>query len=190
MILIEIVIKKFILPSLNMNNKLIQLIMLLLVLNAFSGCSNHTENQLKDSSELNVNIDSKSNNTNEPLPDESETAANWSNPFLNPFGQNVVNYIRAFYLSGQFELISNFLIGHEKLSAQEFNAVINGAKWGYQLTATNMKWSSDSTFVITCKTIKNNTEGMEEYCGVVKNDTAKLIFYPENIENPFIYNKK
>lgn len=170
-------------------NKLILSIILLLSLISATGCDGQTEKHLRDSSALNIKDDSISNELTEPFSDQLKTRADWSNPFLNPFGQNIVKFIRAYYITGQFNKMRYFLIGHNKLSQQQFNSIVSGSSWGYQLSATNLKWSYDSSFIITCKSIKNNTEGMEEYFGVLQNDTAKLMFYPENAENPFVHIK-
>ena len=37
-------------------------------------------------------------------------SANWSNPAMGPFGASVVNYIRAYYLVGEWSTIKKFLI--------------------------------------------------------------------------------
>jgi hypothetical protein len=171
-------------------NKLILSIILLLFLISATGCDGQTEKHLRDSSALNIKDDSISNELKEPFSDQIKTRAEWGNPFLNPFGQNIVKFVRAYYITGQFDKMRYFLIGHENLSIKEFDSILARSKWGYQLSATNLKWGNDRNFTITCKTNKNNTEGIEEYYGIIQNDTAKLMFYPENASNPFLNNTR
>ncbi|MGC6414899.1 MAG: OmpA family protein [Bacteroidia bacterium] len=120
----------------------------------------------------------------------NEFKANWRNPYMNPYGASVVNYVRAFFLTGQFEKMRPFLIGGNCFSEEEFAFSMNKSIWGYEIDVTNLKWSKDSVFILTCITMKNNTKGIEEYSGKIINDTAKLFYKPYQKGNPFLYNYK
>lgn len=127
-------------------------------------------------------------NEDESLEQESHTPKlNWRNPFMNPFGASVVNYLRAYYLTGQFEVMRKFLIGVDCYSQEEFAYKMSSTTWGYGLKATNLKWIRDSVFVLTCNSDINNTKGMEEYAGRIINDTAKIFFFSNHMSNPFVF---
>ncbi len=111
----------------------------------------------------------------------------WRNPFMNPFGTSVIRYIRAYYLTGQFEIMRKFLIGIECYSEEELAYRMSLTNWGYKIDATNLKWTSDSVFILTCNTEINSTQGMEEYAGKIINDTAKIFYFAYNEKNPFVY---
>jgi len=115
---------------------------------------------------------------------------NWSNPFMGPFGIPIINVIRTYFLVGEFDMVKNFIVNSDCLDENEFKYLLRNSSWGYELDATNIKWQNDSTFLITAKSNINKTIGMEQYLGKVVNDTAKIFLFPQNKENPFVYDRK
>lgn len=105
--------------------------------------------------------------------------ADWKNPAILPLGASLGNTLRAYYLVGQFDKMLDFLIVPDCLTKDESISLLMKFNWGYEIKLTNVKWNPDSTFVITYKTNLNNTVGIEEYYGMILNDTAKIFFYPE-----------
>ena len=105
-----------------------------------------------------------------------EEIPNWSNPVLGAFGTSLGNTIRAYYLAGDFATVKRFTITEEPMSLEEFSTILRASDWGYEIKLTNLHWEADSTFILTYRTKKENTTGMEQYHGKVVNDTAKLYF--------------
>jgi outer membrane protein OmpA-like peptidoglycan-associated protein len=117
---------------------------------------------------------------------EATIKADWRNPFMNPMGANIARVIRGFYLVGEFDKMLQFVVVPGCFEKEEMLHVLRKSKWGYDIKATNLKWQADSTFILTIKTSKQQTTGMEQYIGKIVNDTAKLILFPEK-ESLFPY---
>ena len=114
-----------------------------------------------------------------------EEKPNWSNPVLGGYGTSLGNTIRAYYLAGDFATVKRFTITEEPMSLEEFSNLMRSSNWGYEIKLTNLQWEDDSTFILTYKTKKENTTGMEQYHGMVVNDTAKLFVNLKKTENPY-----
>jgi outer membrane protein OmpA-like peptidoglycan-associated protein len=112
--------------------------------------------------------------------------ANWRNPFMNPIGGNIARVVRGYYLVGDFDKMLHFVIVPGCYEPEELKHVLRKSKWGYEIKATNLTWQADSSFILTIKTSKQQTTGMEQYIGKIVNDTAKLILFPEK-EDLFPY---
>ena len=121
---------------------------------------------------------------------KDEYKPNWSNPFMSPYGRPIINIIRGYFMVGEFQKVKKFIVNSECFDDYEFEYLLRNCSWGYEINANNMKWLKDSTFLITAKTIKNQTLGMEQYSGKIVNDTAKIFLFGQNKENPFIFDKK
>lgn len=101
----------------------------------------------------------------------------WNNPALFPSGASIGNHLRAYYLIGDFSEMKNFLIS-DNTSIQISLERLSQLNWGYEIQLTNIKWIDDVFFTATYRTNINNTISIEQYRGVVVNDTAKLIVDP------------
>jgi hypothetical protein len=145
------------------------------------------------------NSDESSSKSNEKTPigpsrlnyqmaDDSNkaTKANWRNPFLNPMGSNIANLIRGYYSAGDFEKMLQFVVVSGCYEMEELKHVLRKSRWGYEIKPTNLTWQADSSFLLTIKTTKQQTTGIEQYIGKIVNDTAKLILFPEK-EDLFPY---
>ena len=114
----------------------------------------------------------------------------WSNPAMSPYGKSIVNIIRGYFLVGKFDVVKKFMTNTDCIDNDEFDYILRNSQWGYDINLTNLKWNDDKTFIITFRTSKELTAGMDQYYGKVVNDTAKIFFHSQNKKNPFIYNKK
>lgn len=121
---------------------------------------------------------------------ENNFKANWSNPAMGPFGISVVNYIRAYYLVGEWSIIKKFLINADCIDDDEFEYMMRNSEWGYEIDLTNLHKKENGNFIISFKKNINNTIGLDQYYGKVVNDTAKIYFHSQNKINPFIYDSK
>ncbi len=113
-------------------------------------------------------------------------SAAWRNPFQTPMGVDISRYIRAYFLVGEFDKILNFIIIPDCYSKEELLYLMRKSSWGYEIRANNLKWNSDSTFILNVKTTIAQTTGSEQYIGKIVNDTAKLYIFPER-ENLFAF---
>lgn len=105
----------------------------------------------------------------------------WSNPALSPFGASIGNIIRGYFLIGDFERLRQHIVYPECYSPEEIDHLLRTSEWGYDINLSNLKWNIDSTeFIITYKSIINQTTGMDQYKGTLENDSAKLYFFPNN----------
>jgi hypothetical protein len=106
---------------------------------------------------------------------------------MNPVGQNVASYIKAYYSIGDVKTLSQFIVdsnGH-RIDENTIQSVLIACSWGYSLNLTNCTWSSDnSRFTLTMRSLKMGTSGYEQYTGMIVNDTAKLILHRIG-NNPF-----
>ena len=105
---------------------------------------------------------------------------------MNPMGANIARIVRGYYMVGDFEKMLQFVVVPGCYELEELKHVFRKSKWGYEIKATNLTWQADSSFILTIKTTKQQTTGMEQYIGKIVNDTAKLILFPEK-ENLFPY---
>ena len=154
-------------------NKLIfgySFIVLLLIL---AGCSKPA---LKESgSPVEQNEKLNKGNT-EAITDKSP---DWSNPVLSPYGSSIGNIIRGYFLVGDFQRLRQHIIYPSCYSPEEIDFLLRTSEWGYDIKLTNLNWNADSTeFVITYKTLINETAGIDQYKGALVNDSAKLYFFP------------
>ena len=113
----------------------------------------------------------------------------WNNPAMSPVGASIGNIIRGYFLAGDFNSVKKFIITSSCLDKEELNHLLRTCDWGYDIDFTNLEWQADSSFIITYKTNKMNTVGMEQYKGKIVNDTAKLFFYSMN-KSPFVFTGK
>ena len=93
------------------------------------------------------------------------------------------------FLAGDFATVKKFTITDENMTLEEFSSILRNSNWGYELKLTNLQWKADSTFILTYKTSRQNTQGMEQYHGKVVNDTAKLFFNESDRKSPFSIKK-
>lgn len=110
----------------------------------------------------------------------------WSNPALNSQGTNLGQYIRAYFMVGVFDKIMNFIHYPECYDREEIEYLLRNSDWGYEIDFTNLQYQKDGSFIMSYKVNKNNTIMLEQYKGVIINDTAKLMFFPNN-KSPFRY---
>ncbi|MFM7594835.1 MAG: hypothetical protein ACKO4Y_01515 [Flavobacteriales bacterium] len=108
--------------------------------------------------------------------------ASWRNPVMSPKGKDIAQIIRAYYLVGDFDKMQQFMIIPPGYSKTQISRVLRNSTWGYTIKLTNIKWLENNSFILTYKTEKHNTIGMEQYIGRIVNDTAKLNLFPENAE--------
>lgn len=140
------------------------------------GCDSTSDDKI-------LSKDSKTNQTNK----QTEPKLNWRHPALFPVGASIGNYLRAYYLVGQFDKMLPFLIIPECMDREEVIYKLRRMNWGYDIKMTNIQWEKDSSFVMTYKTTMNNTTAIEQYVGCIQNDTAKLYIDAKN-EQLFVNN--
>jgi len=113
--------------------------------------------------------------------------ASWSNPVMNPYGQNLASYIKAHYRVGDLKTMRKFIV-YKELDApteKELSNIMTSCSWGYDFKMKNCTWLNKREFYLTVETNKMNTTGIENYYGVVLRDTARLIINKQNRSNPF-----
>ncbi len=118
--------------------------------------------------------------------------ASWSNPVMNPAGQNLASYIKAHYRLGDIKMMRKFIV-YKKLNApteKELSNIMISCSWGYNFKMKNCTWLNKREFYLTVETNKMNTIGIENYYGVVLRDTARLIINKHNQSNPFARNNE
>jgi hypothetical protein len=117
---------------------------------------------------------------NEGVEPKSTTVKNstWRNPMITPFGKDIVSVIRGYFLVGDFDKMLQFVFCSEEKDISKIKLLLQRSSWGYELKVTNVTWESDSTFRLTLRTNIQNTVGVEQYQGVIQQDTAKLILIP------------
>ena len=138
-------------------------------------------------------------NSSESIPTEeidnektskNKYSLNWSNPVMGPYGASLGNFIRAYFLVGEFDIVKKFLINADCIDDEEFKYIMRNSNWGYDIDFTNIHKKNEGSFVMTYKTLVNNTTGIDQYYGKVVNDTAKLYFHSLNRTNPLVYDSK
>jgi outer membrane protein OmpA-like peptidoglycan-associated protein len=112
------------------------------------------------------------------------SSAEWANPVMNIYGANLGEYIKALFITYQFDEILNFIQYPSCYDKESIKHYLLNSDFGYDISLTNLKWQNDSLFQLSYKALKNNTNSLDIFHGIVINDTAKLFFYPNN-ENPF-----
>jgi len=131
-----------------------------------------------------------SSNTNIVLSQEQEKPTNsipkaeWANPVMNIYGANLGEYIKALFITYQFDEILNFIHYPSCYDKESIKYFLLNSNFGYDINLTNFRWKNDSLFQLSYKAIQNNTSSLDIFHGMVVNDTAKLFFYPNN-SNPF-----
>ncbi len=113
--------------------------------------------------------------------------ASWSNPVMNPAGQNLASYVKAHYRVGDLKTMRKFIV-YKELDApteKELSTIMTSCNWGYDFKMKNCTWLNKREFYLTVETNKMNTTGIENYYGVVLRDTARLIINKQNRSNPF-----
>jgi outer membrane protein OmpA-like peptidoglycan-associated protein len=117
--------------------------------------------------------------TNGNIETITDISPDWSNPVLSPYGSSIGNIIRGYFLIGDFQRLRQHIIYPSCYSPEEIDFLLRTSEWGYDIKLTNLNWNADSTeFVITYKTLINETAGMDQYKGALVNDSAKLYFFP------------
>tara|TARA_B100000767_G_scaffold77862_1_gene74553 strand:+ start:4133 stop:5026 length:894 start_codon:yes stop_codon:yes gene_type:complete len=132
----------------------------------------------------------KKNKADKEKEERRKFKPDWSKPFMSPYGKPIINIIRAYFMVGEFQIVKKFIVNSDCFDDDEFDYLLRNCSWGYEIDATNMKWQSDSTFLMTAKTNKNQNIGMEQYLGKIINDTAKIFLFTQNKENPFVFYNK
>ena len=122
--------------------------------------------------------------------EENSFVLNWANPVMGPYGASVGNFIRAYFLVGEWNMVKKFLINADCIDDEEFRYIMRNSKWGYDIDFTNIHKKDDGSFIMTYKTSINNTVGVDQYYGKVVNDTAKIYFHSLNRKNPLLYDSK
>ena len=113
--------------------------------------------------------------------------ASWSNPVMNPAGQNLASYIKAHYRVGDIKTMRKFIV-YKELNApaeKELSNIMISCSWGYDFKMKNCTWLNKREFYLTVETNKMNTTGIENYYGIILKDTARLIINKQNGSNPF-----
>jgi len=133
-------------------------------------------------------VDSTLSNADSAVPKNSNTeipnSIKYNNPVMLPSGANLASFLKAYYSTGQFNVIRKFVV-LKNGNNEDFNFKIKNMDWGYALQLTNCQWNGSKQFTLTYKALVNNTPRIEQYQGELVNDTAKLYFYCKN-ENPFL----
>lgn len=113
--------------------------------------------------------------------------ASWSNPVMNPAGQNLASYIKAHYRVGDLRTMRKFIVfkGLNAPTEKELSTIMTSCSWGYDFRMKNCIWLNKIEFYLTVETNKMNTTGIENYYGVILRDTARLIINKQNGSNPF-----
>jgi hypothetical protein len=113
--------------------------------------------------------------------------ASWSNPVMNPAGQNLASYIKAHYRVGDLKTMRKFIVfkGLNAPTEKELSTIMTSCSWGYDFRMKNCIWLNKIEFYLTVETNKMNTTGIENYYGVILRDTARLIINKQNRSNPF-----
>ena len=170
--------------------KLIYLLIIPFIAGCIESPSNkdleNKKNQQTEIVEENLEID-KNDKADKEKEESREFKPNWSNPFMSPYGKPIINIIRAYFMVGEFQIVKKFIVNSDCFDDTEFDYLLRNCSWGYEIDATNMKWQSDSTFLMTAKINKNQNIGMEQYLGKIVNDTAKIFLFTQNKENPFVF---
>ena len=122
--------------------------------------------------------------------EENSFVINWSNPVIGPYGASLGNFIRAYFLVGEWNMVKKFLINADCIDDEEFRYIMRNSDWGYDIDFTNIHKKNDGSFIMTYKTSINNTIGVDQYYGKVVNDTAKIYFHSLNRKNPLLYDSK
>ncbi len=173
--------------------KLIYLLIIPFLVGCFESSSNkNIENKKKQQTELvEETIDvNKKDKADKEKKESKEFKPDWSKPFMSPYGKPIINIIRAYFMVGEFQIVKKFIVNSDCFDDTEFDYLLRNCSWGYEIDATNMKWQSDSTFLMTAKTNKNQNIGMEQYLGKIVNDTAKIFLFTQNKKNPFVFYNK
>jgi hypothetical protein len=113
--------------------------------------------------------------------------ASWSNPVMNPYGQNLASYVKAHYRVGDLKTMRKFIV-YKELNApteKELSNIMISCSWGYDFKMKNCTWLNKREFYLTVETNKMNTTGIENYYGIILKDTARLIINKHNQSNPF-----
>jgi outer membrane protein OmpA-like peptidoglycan-associated protein len=173
--------------------KLIYFLIFPFLVGCFESSSNkNIENKKNQQTELvEETIDvNKKDKANKEKKESKEFKPDWSKPFMSPYGKPIINIIRAYFMVGEFQIVKKFIVNSDCFDDTEFDYLLRNCSWGYEIDATNMKWQSDSTFLMTAKTNKNQSIGMEKYLGKIVNDTAKIFLFTQNKKNPFVFYNK
>lgn len=173
--------------------KLIYLLIITFLVGCIESSSNKDlENKKNQQTEIvEETIDANKKNKADKEKEESkEFKPDWSKPFMSPYGKPIINIIRAYFMVGEFQIVKKFIVNSDCFDDTEFDYLLRNCSWGYEIDATNMKWQSDSTFLMTAKIYKNQNIGMEQYLGKIVNDTAKIFLFTQNKENPFVFYNK
>jgi len=112
--------------------------------------------------------------------------ANWRNPVMSQMGVPISRVIRGYYLVGDYKKMLQFVIVPPCYERKQIEYILRKSIWGYEINLTNLQWLPDSTFILTHRTSKQNTTGVEQYVGRIVNDTAKIFLFPEK-QNLFQY---
>ncbi|MDB9931356.1 OmpA family protein [Flavobacteriales bacterium] len=140
---------------------------------------------LLESEELrNATVNHQPQNGIDEIKETSVPSLNWSNPVMNPFGANLGEYVKALFITHQFDKIIKFVYYPDCYDEETIKYFLLNSDFGYDIKLTNRTWKNDSVFDLSYKATKNNTSSLDVFRGVVINDTAKLFFYPNN-SNPF-----
>lgn len=114
-----------------------------------------------------------------PKPHDKNSIS-WRNPALLPIGADLGRFLRSYYLVGDHQKMSSFLIAPEGYSKEQTLQYLQALKWGYEIRLTNVQWTDETNFTLIYKTNQQQTTGREMYKGALVNDTAKLYICPEN----------
>ena len=140
------------------------------------GCGNNS-NPSQFSSQPTTKSDSisvKKENVLENVPQKEEK--NYANPVILPNGSSLVNLLKAFYLTGQFDQMLPFII-LKNGNHNAFHKKIQSIEWGYSIKLSNCQWTENHTqFILTYIANINNTKVLKQYQGEIINDTAKIYF--------------
>lgn len=135
-----------------------------------------------------LSVSCKDDTNNEPVinQEKEEITLDWSNPVIGPFGISVVNHIKAYYLVGDFDEVSKYIVNSKCLNRNDFENLMINTDWGYEIKFQNIKYSHNK-FIMSFKTIKEATTGLDQYIGTIINDTAKIYIDEYFTTNPFVY---
>lgn len=117
--------------------------------------------------------------------------AAWNNPVINPYGQNLASYLKAYYKVGDIKTMRKFIVFKDlnTPSEKEVNGIMLSCNWGYDFRLKNCTWLNKEEFYLTVEINKMNTAGIENYYGIVIRDTARLMLNKQNLLNPFAESK-
>ena len=125
-----------------------------------------------------------SSNTLNAQPNQPRSTPSWSNPVMSPYGVSIVEVLRGHFMTGQTAQIEQFTCRPKGMTGEDVLILLEQNEWGYEifLTGASQPSSADSTIILTYRTKKNLTSGIDRYKIKVINDTARVCINSDGFE--------